>query len=421
MPRVSRGPSYEASKRRWVANLDGKKIPLLVNCDKTKDTEDEAWELYRQHRSLRMTETEGDTSEVWTVLNNYLVWLQTREDPAVGGTMGAKRRVIEPFIEMYGNIPTRDLRMKHFEDFLAKMKQPRPNKRGVVRAWGKGTCRLAMATFRAAFNWAQNTQGLITFNPLRMPGTKPVKVRVDYRGARTAITDEEHAALLKLALGKTNKDFACALMLLYETGARPGEILLARADEWNEEHSAFVIKADDDRNVGRFKNKRHGRDRIVYIPKHLVPAVRVLMEKHPTGTLFRSANNVEFTVRKADERIDSSIEALNKRAGTTVVRWNVSCYSYRHAFVTRWLKRGGSVQYLAVLLGTSITYLEKHYSHLFQEHDAINGALNAFAGEERRRAASGTAPATSRASTPRTSEASPQPASPAEQARQGAG
>lgn len=387
MPRVSKGPVYEPTKRRWVWNYQGEKIRLVVDCDKNRETEKEAWERYDEERALRANEREADKGPVWVVLNRYLEWCKNREDPppVAPNSLALKQRVIQPFINQFGNVLTRDVRPHHFDEFLTKMKQPRANKRGLVRSWNAGTCRVAMATFRAAFGWASTIGGLTKSNPFNLPGAEKVKAkRVRYKGKRLPISDDEHRAMLKLALAKTNKDFAYLLMLLYETGARPAEMLLATAAEWDEKNKAFVIKADDPNNVGRFKLARLGEDRTVYIPDHLVPLVRVLMEKHPTGTLFRTAKNKLFTLGTLQARILCCQRTLKRRHEREVIRKGISAYSYRHAYVTRWMERSGAdVQHLAVLLGTSVTMLEKHYSHLFKMHDTLRESLNRFAAADR--------------------------------------
>jgi hypothetical protein len=56
-------------------------------------------------------------------------------------------------------------------------------------------------------------------------------------------------------------------------------------------------------------------------------------------------------------------------------------YSFRHAFVTRWLtneKTRPDIKGLAQLLGTSVAMLERHYSHLFRKHDVLREVLNVF-------------------------------------------
>jgi integrase len=74
--------------------------------------------------------------------------------------------------------------------------------------------------------------------------------------------------------------------------------------------------------------------------------------------------------------------AINRKAAEEgrepPIRRGVHAYSYRHAYVTRWIRGGHDPMMLCHLLGTSLEMLKKHYDHLFEEHDSLRDSLNRF-------------------------------------------
>jgi integrase len=382
MPRTSEGPRYYKSKRAWFANLGRERI-LLVRGAK-KETEEEAWEKYRAERDARNVEVAGDRNTVWAVVNHYVVDCENRVKTAdmAAGTLAIHRLVLTPFAEKCGTILVRDFRPQHLTDFLAEMRQPRWNpklKRAV--AWG-GTAKTARDVVRQVFRWAFEEAGLISRNPLEGRGRGKREKRKRRRPAksRVAILDQEYNLLLAQARRRSKKDFYLLLQFLYRTGARPAEMYLAKSSEWDEERKAFVIKGVPE-NRGRFKLAYLGDDRIVYVPDDLVPLARELMAKHPDGPLFRTESGEPWKNNTLCARFKSIKRAANRAAekdGLTPVRDRVTAYSFRHAYVTRWIERGGPVWKLCELLGTSERMLREHYSHLFEEAESLREALNDF-------------------------------------------
>jgi hypothetical protein len=74
------------------------------------------------------------------------------------------------------------------------------------------------------------------------------------------------------------------------------------------------------------------------------------------------------------------------------VRKAVTAYSYRHAYVTRWIVENRSVWKLCELLNTSEAMLRGHYSHLFQQTETLRESLNAFDRDREARPSTSTAP-----------------------------
>src|SRR5262249_30209509 len=159
---------------------------------------------------------------------------------------------------------------------------------------------------------------------------------------------------------------------------RPSEMIMAKAEEWDEGKKAFVIRHDDPVNRGRFKLLRLKKDRIVYIPDDLVPFVHLLIEKYAgnkvgnSTLLFRKGRGRKKGEAYDDESVTahlrSSRKKINQEAKKEVIRSGLSTYSFRHAYATRWLMAKKNDNILADLLGTSTQMIRRHYSHLFQKH-----------------------------------------------------
>jgi integrase len=378
MPRTSKGPRYYPSRNGWFANLNGERIRLTTG--PKKETAQEARDKYQAEQEARKVQIPGDRNTVWWVLNNYINDLQNRVESGdnTQNTLNNHLRAIEPFNQKLGAMLVRDLRPQHVTDWLAEMRRPRRHRTGGHEVkWGDSTAQMARRIINTAFNWAVGEAGLISKNPLARKGRprgKPVRNRPTEN--RVPIHDDEYGILLGQAKRRSKKDFYHLLQFLYATGARPVEMSLVKASEWDEARKAFVIKADREAH-GRFKLAHLGEDRILYIPDDLVPLARELMTKRPEGPLFRTERGKLYTKSAICARFRTIKMAAN-RAGTPV-RNQITAYSFRHALVTRWIELDRPLAKLCELLNTSEAMVRKHYSHLFQQTETLRQSLNDFA------------------------------------------
>ncbi len=432
MPRVSRTWSYEASKRRYVANINKEKVELLKGVDRTSENNEEADRLYDRVKAVLTVHTLGDRSPIRTSLDAWLRWLRDRpHNPVAPNTLTMYQDFVASFAERHGEVLGREVTVWHLEDWLMAMRQERRHPTtGVPIRWGDSTVRSAVKTMRSAFLYCAS-RGLVTRDPFAGPDAASLLAGAGlvFEGKKVAIEEDEYHLLMRRALTRSSKDWAILLMLLYHTGARPSELLAARVDEWNPAKKVFVIQAADPANVGRFKLRRLRRDRVVLVPDQLVPFVEVLVEKaralpgFPANAhaileahhqhqplppplrkaqfLFHAERNCRktpvlgdnpgpppMTVRTFNARLKGCIQRINEEAETELVRPELTSYSFRHGFVTRWVttKRrngelGGELAILARLLGTSIAMIERFYSHLFTKHDVLRDCLNDFVND----------------------------------------
>jgi integrase len=383
MPRTSTGPRYYASKSGWFANFGGERIRLTTG--PKKQTEQEAEEKYEAERAARKVEVAGDRNTVWAVLNAYLRECENRvknEEMALN-TLKMHRHVLLPFNEKCGSKLVRELRPQHLADWLAEMRQPRwSEKHKRELKWGDATVKLAKDVLRTVFIWAMEDAGLISRNPFDRKGRGKREKRRKRRPveSRVAILDSEHELLLEQAQRRSKKDFFYLLLFLYRTGARPAEMYHAKAVEWEEKKGAFVIKAVPEER-GRYKLAYLGADRTIHIPDDLVPVAKELMGKYPDGPLFRTESGEPWQNNTLCARFRSIKRAANRAAGKkglAAVRKEVTAYSYRHAYVTRWLEQDRPLGKLCELLNTSPEMIRQHYNHLFERTETLRESLNDF-------------------------------------------
>jgi integrase len=391
MPRVSKGPVYYPTKKGYFATIKGETRRLTDYVGpESNDELARAWEVYRRFVEVKSVEKEGDQAAVWAVFAEYLNRRSSPRRKLASGTLALDEKYVTSFVEWlrdnHPNLKWRDLTHDHFDRWLDYNSHSLPKSRPSGRpkgSWNDGGQHLALRTVRAACNWAVRKWGKVSHDPFgNGPEDKPPAP--NYLGKKVAVTDEEYCALLAVALRRADKDFAALLMLFYGTGARLQEIYLAKAREWRHEGGDGGSFHIDPTEKGRgYKLARRGKERVVYVPPELVPVVEVQIRKYPEGPLFRTGKGKPFTPKILCRRFVSSIDAANRAAGRELVRPQVRGYSFRHAFVTRWLETRPDTAVLCELLDTTEAMLRKHYSHLFQRPQFLLGKLTQF-GRERR-------------------------------------
>jgi len=404
MPRRSKGAVYYASKNAWFANIKGEAVKLVevpkgATKKERKEAEQEAVRRYNTLAQARAAEVEGDKSETWAILNAYLKDASTRsvKSPLAPNTYRIHDRAIQDFCafeyepgKTCGKLPIRDLKMNHIQKWIAARKEGRYcEAMKTVTKWCDTQADLQLRVLRTAFKWAANEGDLISESPFARKGKKKVQFESpDLTLKRLAVSDEEYAALLAQANRRKHGGFAALLQILYATGARPAEVYLAIAEEWNPTKQAIVIDPADPRNIGRLKNRRYlrrrGRNRIIRIPDSLLSVMEKLLKANPEGPLFRTEEGRPW--QSADQiakRFKSLVNTVNKVAAkqgkAQVVRPAVTLYGLRHSYVTRFLNGNGPVMKLCELLNTSLEMIQAHYSHLLDEHDELLDTVNQFA------------------------------------------
>lgn len=391
MGRKSTGPRYFESKAGWFAEIKGERVRLTSGAKKA--TEKEAQTKYERLNAVRMTEVAGDKAEVGAVMNAYLMHAKSRvtPPPLAPNTFKIHKDAIQDFVSFkleqgssIGRLQARDLTMAEVQAWIASRKES--------SRWSDNYAHLRLRVLRTAFLWAAAEGDIISESPFARRGKKVRIGSADLSLKRLSITPEEHAILLHQASRRKRGNFALLLEVLYQTGARPSEVYQARGDEWDKRWQAFVIDPSDKKNIGRLKNRHHlkrkGRKRIITVPDHLVEELSKLAATHGEDFLFRMENGQPWHgggytsnvwAKKIATRMRGLVKAVNKLAEKgkgDKVRTGLSLYSYRHAFVTRFLEGQGNPLQLCELLNTSLDMLQAHYSHLLEDRAGLLGAVN---------------------------------------------
>lgn len=334
---------------------------------------------FREILELGGVETAKEQNTVRVVLETYLRHIATRKKP---GTVEIRQRCFEPFVNWNpdgrGCVGERAVgTLTHFlvYRFLEHMETPRPQARKKPQpgrkwlGWSEGSQRNCVQGLTAAMNWAVRT-GLIPKNPLA-DMEKPASRS---RGADALMghTPEEIEANHQRVLAAAPPDFRPFIQALKDTGARPGELAAATADDFDPDLGAFVFQKEGTRRKERFSHKTatKGKDRVIVLSGPTAETVKRLVKEHRTGPVFRRKRGGVF---KKFHYV-GLFTRLQKK-----LKWGeVTCYSYRHTYATELLKAGMDVDTLAHLMGNSPVVIRLHYSHLLADKRGLKDKLERF-------------------------------------------
>jgi integrase len=295
-------------------------------------------------------------------------------------TYTIRKRYFEEFCRFsdQGSQPFGDLRIRelvpyHVERFCDFMKTPRwnPHKKAMTR-WTAGSVVCFVNSLHAALNWATGPkQMLITRNPIKgveKPGRRS-------RGAAFLVPPGTH----QKALGAARPDFRQLLIVLENTGCRPGELFMAEARHFDPSLGALIFRGQAHLEEGEQGHKTSGKDkdRIIILTGDALELVKQLVVKCPTGKLFRTGKQQGCSGNQPwnGESTYKRIRTIRKKTG---LPRTFTLYSYRHQYATAWLKAGGSIDDLAILLGNTPDVIRQSYSHLCDDRERLRKLAEAF-------------------------------------------
>lgn len=221
------------------------------------------------------------------------------------------------------------------EDFIGSAPSPE-----TARNW--------LRAVRALYNWAERSDALDMPNPARNV-TKP-------RGRANlprVLRGSELVAIYRAA--QADPVDLAAFTILLDTGIRIGELASIRIEDIE-----FPLDTDDDADGSRRKQAfvtvrgKTGQRRVPIQPT----TVRTILPIAPlTGPLFRF-NGRPVVARSLMHRI----RRLMLRAGITGRK--IGPHTLRHTFATEYLRGGGNLHRLMMLLGHTSLYHTRIYLHL---------------------------------------------------------
>lgn len=113
---------------------------------------------------------------------------------------------------------------------------------------------------------------------------------------------------------------------------------------------------DFDREIIHLKTAKGDRERVVFLHKKLVDALRMYGTKEDRQ-IFVSQRGESYNKRT----IQQIIKSTSKKAG---IRKNVTPHTLRHSFATHLLESGADIRYIQQLLGHKDLKTTQIYTHV---------------------------------------------------------
>lgn len=181
-------------------------------------------------------------------------------------------------------------------------------------------------------------------------------------GAKAVIPEDVYRRAVELATG----DLGPLLVVMWNTGARPGEIrqLTAEQVDW----SAGVA------TLTRHKTARKtGKPRLIVFPPAAMEVLAKQRAKYGTGFLFRHCRGEPFS----SVHLTVRVWCLSKKVGVRFF-----CYGTRHSWATRALEMGTPDTHVAAVLGhTSTAMVHRSYSHINESARLLRDVVTRVSGQ----------------------------------------
>jgi integrase len=330
-------PFWRSSRNCWFVQLGKRQVKLHPD-------RDEAFRMY--HALMSRVEAEeprvlSSDPPVVEVLDAFLEWAEANSTPR---TFAWRKDNIQVFAK---SIP-RNLAVSALKPYhVTKEMNGHPT-------WGPDTRANFARCVQRAFRWARK-QGLISENPVEYV-EKPGKQKRE-----VFYTREEYDTLLLAFPDREMKD---VIVTAWETGCRPQELFQveARHVDLGGKRWLFTLQ-------GSKGKKKH---RVVYLSDAALEVTKRLVDRYPSGPLFRNADGGRWDKETVGRRFARKRKKVGKR---------YCLYGFRHSFAQRLLLAGEDPMTVATLLGHSnLTMLAQHYQHLMKDAAHLRRALNRGSG-----------------------------------------
>lgn len=311
-------PFFRKSRGLWYVQIDGKQINLGPD-------REAAFQRYGQLLSKPKAppKTESDLHPLAHVIDDFLDWVKKNRSK---DTYEWYRYRLDRFDKKYPDMMAEDVTPDHVQEWVDGYLLSRTSRRNYLR------------TVKRCLSWAKR-RGTISrwqLDALEIPSA-------DHR--EITVTQAEFDTLLARF---SDEEFRDLLTVTFETGCRPQESLRVEARHVDLVNQRWVFPKSES------KNKRTSR--VVYMTDKAMAIVRKLVERHPTGKLFRNMDGQPWTPSAANCRFQRAKKTLKKR---------YSLYALRHAWATNALLRGVDPLTVAILLGhRDPSILSRVYQHL---------------------------------------------------------
>jgi site-specific recombinase XerD len=266
---------------------------------------------------------------------------------ALAGKTGAgwktRRAEITRFIADRGDIAVDDL----IADDLEKWIEDRP-----ALASGHSKKRVAQ-TIKCCFSWCWK-KGLIGSHPLKGVAYQP--------GERWKPMAEEY---FRKILRSVTAEYRRALLFLWWTGARPGELA---ALKWTSIDCAHAVAVLEDHKTKH--SRADGAPRVICLPENAVRLLTWILKDQEADQEFVFLNSRGNPWHRCE--LTRRLRRLRARLGIPA---DVKLYGCRHGFGTRLALAGVELKTLSTLMGHTNTRQTEHYIHIANEAGHLHSAL----------------------------------------------
>jgi integrase len=326
-------PYCRKSSNTWLAKVDGKPRQLVPK-GWTEEQARAAWQTLKLRIDAENLEAQTAVEDQWVSswIRKYLAQVEKEVSPR---WLAQKKQWLGDFARHHGAKPLNTITPQMVREWVEGHK-----------GWNQTTRSIAYRLLNAFFN--RLTEWGINHNPVRAVKNKPQSL---VRGENALIPAHECQAVFNAS----SEPYRTIFELLWETGARPSEILGLTAEEivsFACEHSSAskkeIVKLSH-------KTSKLGKDRVILLTSRASQLIEEALKAHPTGLLFPS---------KSGRLLSSSYLAqvlLNtKQKLCQTSTWTP--YSFRHSFICRHLERRVEIYTVASWAGNSVAVLERHYA-----------------------------------------------------------
>jgi integrase len=149
----------------------------------------------------------------------------------------------------------------------------------------------------------------------------------------------------------------------------------ARAAHYRKDIAAVVFPWQGDDTGWRWKNaKKTKRDRVIYLTPDLQALVEAEITSRPSGNVFIAVRGKPWTMNNLSNRMiklqeHAAVQTWCREHGFPAE--NLMLYGFRHTYITQMLGRGVPIKILADWCGTSVAMLERTYSHIHDDLQAM--------------------------------------------------
>ncbi|MFO0818456.1 MAG: tyrosine-type recombinase/integrase [Pirellulales bacterium] len=367
-------PWFRPARGVWYVTLDGHQHNLGPD-------KEAAFSLYKQLLSEPKPKARRASDSLAVVIDAFLEWVQRNRSP---DTYVWYQYRLQRFFRKYPDLRASEVRPFHVEDWVNGYKLSITSRRNYMR------------TVKRCLKWAKK-QGYLEVNPV-------ADLEIPAAEHREGLMSQEEIELLLATI--KDEGLRDLVVVTLGTGCRPQESLRVEARHVDLANQRWVFPK------GESKNKKLSR--VVYLNDDAAAITAKLVERYPTGKLFRNSHGKPWTpsavncsfikiqmrigmrlIRErgmsiSDEAIKKLIpslkaektikgELVNKRpaelreeakrkltyklASSLAPKW--SLYGLRHSWATTALRRGVDPLTVAILMGHSDpSMLSKVYQHL---------------------------------------------------------